>query len=68
MKNKFTNIHEQYIHTVPPPQPSKATAAAAIKKTKSSPPPPPPSIAMKKKAPGLPKPPGISKSGTYFIY
>ena len=45
----------------------KATAAA-IKKTKSRPPPPPTSMAMKKQAPGLAKPTGISKTGMYFIY
>ena len=49
------------------PLPPKATAAA-MKKTKSRPPPPPTSMAMKKQAPGLAKPTGISKTGMYFIY
>ena len=64
--NLLTYINNN-IFTVPPPPAPKATATA-IKKTKSRPPPPPTSMAMKKQAPGLAKPTGISKTGMYFIY
>ena len=49
-------------------QEETAKAKKAMKKTKSRPPPPPTSMAMKKQAPGLAKPTGISKTGMYFIY